>query len=78
MYKKLFLSTIFACYSISIFAQSSSPGTTNTVISNGIGLGSAIAVTISWSQNKSILWAIIHGLFGWFYVVYFYFQRDKK
>ena len=78
MYKKLFLLTIFVCHSISIFAQSSSTGTTNTVISNGIGLGSAIAVTISWSQNKSILWAIIHGLFGWFYVVYFYFQRDKK
>jgi len=36
----------------------------------GIGLGSAIAVAISWSLHKSILWAIIHGLLGWFYVVW--------
>lgn len=37
----------------------------------GIGLGSVIAVAISWSLNKSILWAIIHGLLGWFYVIYY-------
>ncbi len=37
----------------------------------GIGLGSVIAVAISWSLNKSILWAIIHGLLGWLYVVYY-------
>ena len=37
----------------------------------GIGFGSALAITISWSANKSILWAILHGLFGWLYVVYY-------
>lgn len=37
----------------------------------GIGLGAAIAVAISWSVNKSILWAIVHGLLGWIYVVYY-------
>lgn len=36
----------------------------------GIGLGSAIAVAISWSLHKSILWVTIHGFFGWFYVIY--------
>ncbi|MEJ7611562.1 MAG: hypothetical protein WKF88_10335 [Ferruginibacter sp.] len=36
----------------------------------GIGLGTIIAVVVSWSRNKSILWAIIHGIFGWFYVIY--------
>ncbi len=41
----------------------------------GIGLGSAIAVAISWSLNKSILWAILHGFFGWFYVIYHAFTR---
>ena len=41
----------------------------------GIGLGSAIAVAISWSLNKSIVWATIHGFFGWFYVVYHAFTR---
>jgi hypothetical protein len=37
----------------------------------GIGLGTALAVTISWSLNKSLLWAILHGIFSWFYVVYY-------
>lgn len=36
----------------------------------GIGLGSAIAVAISWSLHQSILWAIVHGFFGWFYVIW--------
>ncbi len=43
--------------------------------SAGIGLGSAIAVAISWSLNKSILWAIVHGFFGWFYVIYYALTR---
>lgn len=39
--------------------------------SHGIGLGSVIAVTVSWSVNHSILWCFLHGIFGWFYVIYF-------
>ena len=41
----------------------------------GIGLGSAVAVAVSWSLHKSLLWAVIHGLFGWFYVVYYALTR---
>lgn len=41
----------------------------------GIGLGSAIAVAISWSLHKSIIWAIVHGFFSWFYVIYYAFTR---
>lgn len=37
----------------------------------GITLGTLIAVVVSWTANKSILWAIIHGFFGWFYVIYY-------
>jgi hypothetical protein len=37
----------------------------------GIGFGSALAITMSWSTNKSILWAIIHGVLSWFYVIYY-------
>lgn len=37
----------------------------------GIGFGSALAITISWSANKSILWAIIHGVLSWVYVIYY-------
>lgn len=41
----------------------------------GIGLGSAIAVAISWSVHKSIIWAAIQGFFGWFYVLYYALTR---
>lgn len=41
----------------------------------GIGLGSAIAVAISWSLHQSILWAAIQGFLGWFYVVYYALTR---
>ena len=37
----------------------------------GLGFGSALAITISWSANKSILWAIVHGMLSWFYVIYY-------
>ena len=47
-------------------------------IAPGIGLGSVIAVVISWDRNKSILWAIIHGLFGWFYVIYALLLSKKQ
>jgi hypothetical protein len=50
-------------------------GASNTAAQAGIGLGSAIAVAISWSVNQSILWAILHGFFGWFYVIWHAFTR---
>ncbi len=37
----------------------------------GIGFGSALAIAISWSANKSIFWAIIHGILTWVYVIYY-------
>lgn len=37
----------------------------------GISFGSALAITISWSANHSILWAIFHGLLSWIYVIYY-------
>ncbi len=41
----------------------------------GIGFGTALAITISWSANKSILWSIIHGLLSWIYVIYYAIQN---
>ena len=41
----------------------------------GIGFGSALAITISWSLHKSIFWAIVHGIFSWLYVVYYAIRR---
>jgi hypothetical protein len=37
----------------------------------GISFGTALAIAISYTNNHSILWAIIHGFFSWFYVIYF-------
>ncbi len=50
-------------------------GPRTTAAQAGIGLGSAIAVAISWSLHQSIIWAIVHGFFSWFYVIYFAFTR---
>ncbi|MFN3517778.1 MAG: hypothetical protein ACK4YM_11565 [Novosphingobium sp.] len=47
----------------------------NDAAKAGIGLGTAIAVAISWSINKSIFWAIVHGIFSWFYVIYYAVTR---
>ena len=41
------------------------------VARSGVTLGSALAIAISWSQNQSILWAIVHGILSWLYVGYF-------
>ena len=37
----------------------------------GVGFGSALAMVISYGANHSILWAIIRGILGWLYVLYF-------
>ncbi len=41
------------------------------VVRGGIGFGTALAIAMSWSANHSVLWAIIHGLFSWAYVIYY-------
>jgi hypothetical protein len=35
----------------------------------------AIAVVLSWARNASILWAILHGVFSWGYVIYWAVTR---
>ena len=37
----------------------------------GVGFGSALAIAISYTNNHSVLWAIIHGFFSWLYVIYY-------
>ncbi|MGX6977739.1 hypothetical protein ACWN8V_00485 [Vagococcus elongatus] len=37
----------------------------------GISFGTALAMIISYSNWKSISWAIIHGIFDWLYVIYY-------
>ncbi len=33
-------------------------------------LGATLSVVISWEANHAVLWAILHGLLSWFYVIY--------
>jgi hypothetical protein len=45
------------------------------VAKTGHSFGSALAIAISFTTHQSILWAIIHGFFSWFYVIYFALTR---
>lgn len=45
--------------------------TNNSSVHVGVTFGSALAMIISYVQWKSIGWAILHGVFGWGYVIYY-------
>lgn len=75
--KHLSLFIFFIFISDIVFGQEISKSTTQTITQSGIGLGSVIAVVTSWDRNKSILWALIHGILGWLYVIYFAFTRSE-
>lgn len=47
----------------------------NQAVRHGISFGSALAIAISWTAHKSILWAIVHGFFSWLYVIYYAVTR---
>lgn len=40
-------------------------------VEKGVTFGSVLAMVISFATWKSVGWAIVHGLMGWVYVVYF-------
>ena len=71
------LSASHAVYRPMLIAQIANQ-TTQTVTQTGIGLGAAIAVVCSWERNRSILWAILAGIFSWFYVIYFALTRTSN
>lgn len=82
MKKNIQVVALLLIFSNMLLAQS---GTTDantdirdTVTNSGLGLGAIIAVVISWDRNKSILWAIIHGVLGWLYIIYFAIIRLIK
>ena len=47
----------------------------NKIVQAGITLGQALALVISYVKWHSILWAIIHGVMGWIYVIYFLIRQ---
>lgn len=61
-----------------LFAQSSNSFVGSNVFTGGVGLGTVIAVILSWSRNQSILWAIFHGILNWIYVIYYAITREKN
>jgi tRNA threonylcarbamoyladenosine modification (KEOPS) complex Pcc1 subunit len=44
-------------------------------VSYGLTFGNALAIAISWSQDHSVLWAIIDGFFSWLYVLFYLLFR---
>ena len=36
----------------------------------GCSLGSVVAFALSWKTWHSLGWAVLHAIFGWFYVLY--------
>ena len=43
----------------------------HSATTHGIGFGCALAMIISYVNWQSIGWAILHGLLGWIYVIYY-------
>ena len=78
--KKLKLTLIFMLlFSLECFSQQSgNGGIKSTAIRSGIGLGSVLAVVVSWERNKSVLLAFLHGIFSWLYVLYFVLTRKPE
>jgi hypothetical protein len=37
----------------------------------GIGIGNILALVISYAKWHSIFWAVVHGILGWLYVLYY-------
>ena len=48
----------------------------NAAAGAGLGFGAALAMVMSWTANKAVLWALLHGLLGWIYVIYYIVVKD--
>lgn len=40
-------------------------------VKTGIGFGCCLAMVISWSIYQSVLYALFHGILGWFFVFWY-------
>lgn len=43
------------------------------VTKSGFEFGVCLAMIMSWTTWHSIGWALVHGFFSWFYVIYYFF-----
>lgn len=69
--------TLLFALLISFAALAQDESNNITYIREGVTFGTVIAVVASWSRNNSVLWAILHGIFSWLYVIYFVLTRDS-
>jgi hypothetical protein len=46
-------------------------GNSSSAAGGGIGLGTLIAVIVSWTTYHSVGWAIVHGILGWLFVIWY-------
>ena len=78
MKKHQFILIIVLLISFDCFCLQSTTPVRNTIAKTGLGLGSIIAVVISWERNKSVLFAVLHGVLGWFYVIFYLFTNESN
>jgi hypothetical protein len=45
----------------------------SSATASGLKAGAALAMVISYATHHHIGWAILHAIFGWFYVAYYYY-----
>jgi hypothetical protein len=50
--------------------------TSDNAATAGLSMGSALAMILSFQLNHSILWAIVHGVCSWIYVIYRAFKGN--
>ena len=71
MKQLLILSLVTLCFASCVVAGGTGGGYWQPVYYGPtIGLGTIIAVVVSWNRNHSILLAILCGILGWLYVIY--------
>ena len=75
--KTLLFTVCCIAFSIAAHAHDGDIINNQTIIKEGVSLGAVIAVVTSWSRNQSVLWAILHGIFSWLYVIYFVLTRNN-
>lgn len=77
MKKTLALIIVFITILTSSVFASSNPQVNTTIVGNGIGIGSALAIAICWSRTHSVLTTALAGVFGWIYVIYYCIIRER-
>jgi hypothetical protein len=52
--------------------------TRKEIVRTGITFGTALAMAISFNVNRSVLWAILHGVLSWIYVIYYVLVKREN